>query len=201
MPALEFFNKLGVFTQKEFLNQEERRQICDEMRLSRSSAAKVVDASGQSQLKEGVRRTQSSLVSDATTNSVREKINRLKASLEAHFALQVGLCEEPQFLVYKVGDYFQAHQDKGEEPGKPEYVRQRQLTVVVFLNTEQISDSEYNHSGGSLTLYGLMSDPKWSKFGFKITAEPGALVAFRADLFHEVTPITAGERYSIVSWF
>jgi len=200
MPALEFFNKLGVFTQKEFLKPEECSRIRAEMRLSRMSAAKVVDETGHGQVKE-TRRTHSSWVSAETTTLVTEKLNHLKPGLEQHFSVEIGLCEEPQFLVYKVGDYFLAHQDRGEEPNKPGYVRQRQLTVVVFLNSEKTTEANDYYSGGSLSLYGLMNDPKWSNYGFKITAEPGTLVAFRADFFHEVTTVTAGERYSIVSWF
>ena len=30
---------------------------------------------------------------------------------------------------------------------------------------------------------------------------PGTLVAFRAETTHEVTPVTRGERYAIVSWY
>jgi SM-20-related protein len=30
---------------------------------------------------------------------------------------------------------------------------------------------------------------------------PGTLVAYRAETTHEVTPVTHGERFTIVSWF
>ena len=36
---------------------------------------------------------------------------------------------------------------------------------------------------------------------FHLRGEPGTLVAFRSETTHEVTPVTHGERYSIVSWF
>ncbi|MCA1578026.1 MAG: 2OG-Fe(II) oxygenase [Acidobacteria bacterium] len=40
------------------------------------------------------------------------------------------------------------------------------------------------------------SEPK-----FHFVGERGTLIAFRAETTHEVTPVTHGERYSMVSWF
>jgi predicted 2-oxoglutarate/Fe(II)-dependent dioxygenase YbiX len=34
-----------------------------------------------------------------------------------------------------------------------------------------------------------------------MVGEPGMLIAFRAETTHEITPVTHGERYSIVSWY
>ena len=35
----------------------------------------------------------------------------LKETIEEHFGINVGECEEPQFLRYRTGDFFVAHQD------------------------------------------------------------------------------------------
>jgi SM-20-related protein len=34
-----------------------------------------------------------------------------------------------------------------------------------------------------------------------VQGETGALIAFPSEMLHEVTPITRGERFTIVSWF
>jgi predicted 2-oxoglutarate/Fe(II)-dependent dioxygenase YbiX len=61
--------------------------------------------------------------------------------------------------------------------------------------------NEVGYNGGKLILYGLIPTPDWEHYGFPVTAETGLLIAFRSDIFHEVTPVTAGERFTIVSWF
>jgi SM-20-related protein len=47
----------------------------------------------------------------------------------------------------------------------------------------------------------LVRDPRWQSVGFGVEGEEGLLIAFRSDLLHEVTPVTHGERYTLVSWF
>src|SRR5205085_1516987 len=54
------------------------------------------------------------------------------------------------------------------------------------------------YGGGELMLhgpYGSREPP------VRADAQPGTLVAFRAETTHEVTPVTHGERFTIVSWY
>jgi hypothetical protein len=51
------------------------------------------------------------------------------------------------------------------------------------------------------TFYGVVDDPAWRSFGVALAPEPGLLVAFPSHVVHEVTPVTAGDRYTIVDWF
>jgi predicted 2-oxoglutarate/Fe(II)-dependent dioxygenase YbiX len=37
--------------------------------------------------------------------------------------------------------------------------------------------------------------------GLPLEAEPGLLITFRAEALHAVSPVTHGERRTIVSWF
>lgn len=55
--------------------------------------------------------------------------------------------------------------------------------------------------GGALALYGLLNDARGQNYGFPLEPEQGQLIAFRSDLWHEVKPVTHGERFTIVSWF
>ena len=44
-------------------------------------------------------------------------------------------------------------------------------------------------------------DPRLALLDFVEYAGNAVLVAFRADTFHEVLPVTSGERFTIISWF
>jgi SM-20-related protein len=80
-------------------------------------------------------------------------------------------------------------------------VRERQVSAVIFLNSAAEARGPESYSGGALTFYGLIDGPCWRGYGFPLVGEQGLLIAFRSDVLHEVTVVTRGERYSIVTWF
>jgi 2OG-Fe(II) oxygenase superfamily len=65
----------------------------------------------------------------------------------------------------------------------------------------RIPDEPAGYSGGSLVFYGLMGESSGKTVGLPLAGETGMLIAFPSDLVHAVSPVTAGERYTIVSWF
>ena len=67
----------------------------------------------------------------------------------------------------------------------------------MFLNAMSHEPGDY--SGEALTFLGLFADPAWRTFGFAPMS--GLLVAFPCHIIHEVTPVTAGDRCTIVDWF
>jgi predicted 2-oxoglutarate/Fe(II)-dependent dioxygenase YbiX len=67
---------------------------------------------------------------------------------------------------------------------------------VLFLSNESETPQAGAHCGGSLVFTDLSSGSK-----SRVVGEPGMLIAFRAETTHEITPVTHGERYSIVSWY
>jgi predicted 2-oxoglutarate/Fe(II)-dependent dioxygenase YbiX len=123
--------------------------------------------------------------------AVGELLDRLRPRLAEHFGRELDGHEEPQFLRYVEGDYFVAHQD-GNTPLIHDETRFRKVSIVLFVS----GPSEYE--GGSLVLHPPMAGP-----GEPRTVEPagGRLVAYPAETTHEVTPIVAGERLTIVSWY
>jgi predicted 2-oxoglutarate/Fe(II)-dependent dioxygenase YbiX len=121
--------------------------------------------------------------------------------LEAHFGVTLSGCQLPSFLAYGKGDFYLAHRDNSDDPGAPEMSRERQISVIVFLNSQSEEPQEDSYGGGSLTFYGLMADPRAASWGFPLVGKPGLLIAFRSNLLHEVTPVTHGERYTIATWF
>jgi SM-20-related protein len=120
-----------------------------------------------------------------------------KQALEQHFGLPLGECEAPQFLRYRTGDFFVPHQD-GNTPLVFDQSRFRKISAVIFLNQHSEEPLPETYGGGSLVLHGHYSGPA---LRVPIAAAPGLLVAFRSETTHEVTPITHGERCTIVSWY
>jgi SM-20-related protein len=138
-----------------------------------------------------VRRTKHVSASEATRALVLRKLEERKAEIEGHFGVQTDIVEEPQFLRYEPGDFFVAHQD-GNTPVVHDDTRFRKVSIVIFLSDR----GEYE--GGELQLHGKYPDFDRRE---NAPAEPGTLVAFPAETTHEVTPLTRGERYTIVSWY
>src|SRR5262249_44805406 len=95
--------------------------------------------------------------------------------------------------------FFGPHADSSTESDAPSVATGRRVSIVVFLNGES-TDDDNCYSGGSLTFFGLMHDPRANDRGFPITGETGLLVAFPSHCVHSVTPVTRGTRFTIVSW-
>ena len=113
----------------------------------------------------------------------------------------VGEASKPQFLAYKPGDFYLPHTDNFNKSGVATTLAKRKVTAVIFLNSEAVAPGRDTYSGGSLTFYGLIDEPRWRDCGFSLVGEAGLLIAFRADILHEVPPVTHGERHTIVTWF
>ncbi len=142
--------------------------------------------------------TRKSLRLTPPNETVERIVGRLMACMEEiarHFGVEVSECEDPQFLRYQKGDFFVAHQDGNTGLLRLETER-RLVSTVIFLSRESDSPAEGVYCGGSLVFTNLRAPGK-----FRMPAEPGTLIAFRSEMTHEVTPVTHGERYSIVSWY
>ena len=198
MPTSSFFAALGLFVAKDFFDAELCTRIRSELLVAAGRQA-TVHKKGISVIDEKTRRTTRVEVDAPTMSFVEERLQGLKPALESHFKLVITRCDTPQFLVYQEGDFFRQHQDRGREPDDAQYVKDRLVTAVVFLNGQAEEPGPDAYCGGSLKLYGLIDDPLWKACGFPLIGEPGLLVAFRSDALHEVEAVTHGERYSIVS--
>ena len=65
------------------------------------------------------------------------------------------------------------------------------LPVPLSFSAEPQADS---YTGGTLNFYDQTKE-------FGLEGETGLLVAFTSDTFHEVIPVTSGERFTIITWF
>jgi SM-20-related protein len=188
-----------LFVAKQFLEPETCQEIVAEMRASQADAATVYGRTTSGAVEQNVRQTLRSRPSPTTVDFVTQRFLALKQTLETHFTVNLAECEDPQFLHYREGDFFVAHQD-----GNTGLLRldteSRLVSLVIFLSRESLAPQDGAHCGGSLVFTNLRAGPGDRK-KFHLSGEPGMFVAFRSETTHEVTPVTHGERYSIVSWF
>jgi SM-20-related protein len=172
-------------------------RLCDaivaEMKAADGSAATVYGVASSGTIDEMVRRTVRVKPAQEIIELVTQKLLACKESVEKHFGLTLNECEDPQFLRYRIGDFFVAHQD-----GNTGLMRldseKRRVSMIIFLSRESQAPEPDSFCGGSLVFSNLRNR-------FRMSSEAGTLVAFRSETTHEVTPVTHGERYSIASWY
>lgn len=185
----------NLFTVKQFLEPDVCREIAAEMSAAQGDAATVYGRTTSGAVEQNVRRTLRLRPSTATVDSIIRRLWALKEQIEKHFAVALSECEDPQFLRYREGDFFVAHQDGNTGLMRLDTER-RLVSTVLFLSRESDSPQAGAHCGGSLVFTNLRTTEK-----VRVVGEPGMLVAFRSETTHEITPVTHGERYSIVSWY
>lgn len=181
-----------------FLDADTRDAVDAELRASAGAASTVLSAQmAGGVVHDTVRRSTRVAVSPETRERVKRMLMERKGELEARFGVPLTECEDPQFLRYREGDFFVPHQD-GNTPLVYDDSRFRRVSAVIFLTPRSPEPAEGTYGGGDLVFHGPYHLPPER---VSAEADPGTLVAFRAETTHEVTPVTHGERYTIVSWF
>jgi len=183
----------ALFIIRQFFEPLVRDAIVAELKSSEASPATIYGRTPSASIDQNTRRTLRVKPSAATIDLVTRRLWECKEAVEEYFAVTLNECEEPQFLHYREGDFFVAHQDGNTGLLRLDSER-RLISTVIFLSRESEVPEPNTYCGGSLVFTDLRNR-------FHMRAEPGTLVAFRAETTHEVTPVTHGERYSIASWY
>lgn len=187
-----------LFVAQQFFEPRTCQEILAELKASEADAATVYGRTSSGVVEQNVRNTLRLRPSSTTVDFVRQRLLACRSTLEQHFSLPLTDLEDPQFLRYREGDFFVAHQD-----GNTGLLRldteSRRISLVIFLSRETETPQPDAHCGGSLVFTNIRPGPPVPQF--RLRGEPGMLVAFPSETTHEVTPVTHGERYSIVSWF
>ena len=112
-------------------------------------------------------------------NIFQEKLNEYSSNLKIN---QNASILDIQILKYETGGHYQMHTDHG--PTTP-----RTLSLIYFVNDD--------YEGGNLS-FGLCN----SKDTLEIEKVSNRLIIWPSNFMypHTVTPVTKGERYSVVSW-
>jgi SM-20-related protein len=178
---------------KDVLDEAACAALREELRAAGGSAAALLTGDVQPL----VRKVTRVAVRAETSERVTQLIMERKEQLERHFDVVLTECEAPQFLRYQEGDFFVPHQD-GNTPLIRDDSRFRKISIVLFLSAQSEQPAPDSYGGGALVLHGPYLGPR---LRVTMPAAPGTLVAYRAEVTHEVTPVTHGERFTIVTWF
>jgi PKHD-type hydroxylase len=126
------------------------------------------------------------------------------ANKNAGWNFEWDLTEPCQFTKYRKGQYYGWHCDSGETPyntpGSPKHGKIRKLSTILML-----SDNK-DYSGGDLEMNPRQYDPEKKEevknqvIKVKELQEKGSIVVFPSFVWHRVTPVTKGLRYSVPAW-
>jgi SM-20-related protein len=200
MPNADFLARFGILVRHGFLSDDLCQGVVASIRSGEASQATVGNDQGDYVVDESSRRVSQIEVSEQTRALVESPLRELKPALEEHFHVALSHYQRPSFLHYRIGDHYVPHTDSRND-NVDSLSRERKVSVVVFLNQQSQHKADGCYGGGELTFFGLMMAPGMEDRGLPLAAEKGLLVAFRSDLVHQVTPVTHGERYTIVTWF
>ena len=184
----------NLFLLRNFLDADACANLKAELCLSPTTQAPVYIEGTEGTIHENIRKTTSLHPSAETKSQVHQRLLSQKSALETHFRLNLHDCEPPQFLRYEKGDFFVRHQDGNTHQLDFDHLRVRRISIVVFLNDFSVEPEANCYSGGLLQFYDQQDT-------YGLPGETGLLVAFTADTMHEVSPVTSGERFTIISWF
>lgn len=201
MPQAGFFPRFGIFVRSAFLPSDLCRRIIAEMAQSESVRATVGKKDGEFVIDERIRKASFADVAAATVERADTLFQAIRPELSAYFRIPLDNHQRLQFLHYRTGDLYAPHRDSRTDQQGAAASRARKVSVVVFLNDQAAQPIDETFEGGALTFYGLMKAPGMEHIGIPLEPEAGLLVAFRSDVMHEVSPVTRGERYTLVSWF
>ena len=171
------------------------------MPRSRGEPAQIYSgANSEATVDERARRAFSVDVGTEASRTVELALDGLREDLSRHFHRSLSEREPSNYLVYGPGSFFAPHRDRATKARASLDEAQREVAAVIFVSPPRIVGAT-GYLGGELRFYGLLDGREWHDVGFGCDATPGLLVAFPADTLHEVTPVTAGHRCTIVTWF
>jgi SM-20-related protein len=145
-------------------------------------------------VQEDVRRVWEVTLPDDLHDTLVAMIEAERPAIENTFGLALEPCDAVAALSYPTGAFYRTHRDAGGETADQEIDR-RVVSVVVFVNSGELApDAEFG--GGVLRLY--PDDEAAPPTAVHPVA--GTLVAFPSSWLHDVTPVTHGHRYAVVTW-
>lgn len=123
-----------------------------------------------------------------------------KANINAGWNFEWDESEHFQFTKYKLNQHYDWHCDSSPEPYKNNLNKRyngkiRKLSTILALSNPK------DYKGGSLQFQFRDHREKADEIHeCKQLAEKGSLIVFPSHIYHRVTPVTKGKRYSLVNW-
>jgi SM-20-related protein len=181
-----------IFIAADVLDARSCRRVQDAMDAGSAEQAEVL-AEGF-ELQQDVRRATQIDIADAVMAMVDDALDAMRAPIASFYGLELQSREGASVLRYETGGFYKPHVDRAYVPSWP-MTERRQITIVLFLESSREAEPSGGFSGGVLRLFPEDDDP------IDIIGQRGTLVAFPAEMRHEVTRVTSGRRDTIVDWF
>ena len=189
----------NLYFDRSFLDEQLCGEIITELTGATENLASVYGVAEDGAVDERIRKATRLVPPAGTLERVIERILSAREEVGAYFGITLRDWEDPQFLRYRVGDFFVAHQDGNTGMLLSNREQSRKISLVIFLNGQSETGTDGSYGGGSLVFSEWRPGRRAGQYS--VGGEAGMLVAFPAETTHEVIPVTRGERYSIVSWF
>ena len=125
--------QLGIHTEENFLDRETCETLKALMRAGSRERARVFDREFGYVVKESQRSTIRIRVAEGVASSVREKLLGKCRDFSGRFGVEVRDCQEPTFLVYKPGDFFEPHRDYTQAESAPDSIKRRRVSAVSIM--------------------------------------------------------------------
>ena len=184
-------NAINLFKQNGLLDRHDCDAIRRAMDDGEAEDAEILE--GGIQRERGVRRAALIEPPLDVVNMVEAVFERHRQGIGAALAMTLAEREGAGFVRYPTGGFYRPHRDCGDDPAWPPAAR-RAVAHLLVLNTSRDSGLAGEFDGGRLRLFigGEVVE---------VVPEAGTLVAFPADVLHEVTEVRGGRRDTVVDWF
>jgi SM-20-related protein len=183
---------LDLFIARDVLDGPGCRRVQAAMDAGTAEDAEVL--TDDFEVQEDVRRAMHIDVADAVLAAVDAALDAMCTPIASFYGLALQSREGASFLRYETGGFYRPHVDRAHVPSWP-LTERRQITIVLFLESSCQAEPSGGFRGGILRLLPDEGEP------IDIIPTAGTLVAFPAEMRHEVTPVTSGRRDTIVDWF
>ncbi len=157
---------------------------------------------------EQIRKTAIHKLPDALLEEYRRAFLRNQQRIEEFFHIALTTATEVQALEYTEGAFYIKHADdsnelldaEGETAGFVQVAPQRKITTVLFATSHVPAGGDATHFSGGELCFNYLCDADGTPIVFRPQA--GDMVVFPSNpLFsHEVLPVTAGYRLTLVQW-
>jgi len=191
---------LGLYVRRGFLDPGFSERLRHAVKSAPTSEATVRTDDREYAVDRSTRSTGWADIAPDLVDMVTECLAGVLPDVSQYYGVPLVAVQPLQFLVYREGDFFERHRDRGESSVTSPFSRARRVAAVIFLNGGGDPSAD-GYRGGELTLYGLFDQPESEAVGLPLEAEEGLLVTFPADVVHEVRRVEDGERYTVVTWF
>jgi predicted 2-oxoglutarate/Fe(II)-dependent dioxygenase YbiX len=181
----------AIYIEPVFLDDTTCRRIRRAMDAGVIEDAEILD--GDIAQRDDIRRALSVEIDPSSVEEIEALLDGRREAIAKFFRTELADREGAGFLRYRSGGFYAPHVDRADIDAWPGAAR-RAIAVVAFLNGSRESEPEGEFSGGILRLYADDGD-------VEVKPRRGQLVAFPADLLHEVTEVIDGTRDAIVDWF